>query len=179
MIVSHHGELEFGSPKVPLFPEAMLLHHLDNLDSKMNAMSSVFRREQLSVGEFTGWVPSLERVLLRKDRYLSDKVNGSSAASPTPPAASPAPASVREQPAASNSVDPPEPAAAAVPHEAAPATPQPIDPRPVPPPSVPKQPAIPGVPAGPSAAERKPEPHRPQTNTLFGEKLQAVLGGRK
>ena len=34
MIVSHHGELEFGSPKVPLFPEALLLHHLDNLDSK-------------------------------------------------------------------------------------------------------------------------------------------------
>ncbi len=35
MILSHHGELEFGSPKVPLFPEALLLHHLDNLDSKM------------------------------------------------------------------------------------------------------------------------------------------------
>ena len=35
LIVSHHGELAYGSPKVPLFAEAMLLHHLDNLDSKM------------------------------------------------------------------------------------------------------------------------------------------------
>jgi 3'-5' exoribonuclease len=33
MIVSHHGQLDFGSPKVPLFPEAMLLHLLDNMDS--------------------------------------------------------------------------------------------------------------------------------------------------
>src|SRR6185437_6413817 len=38
LIISHHGELEFGSPKVPAFPEALLLHHLDNLDSKMNAV---------------------------------------------------------------------------------------------------------------------------------------------
>ena len=38
MILSHHGELEFGSPKVPLFPEALLLHHIDNMDSKMECM---------------------------------------------------------------------------------------------------------------------------------------------
>ena len=38
MIISHHGELEFGSPKLPAFPEALLLHHLDNLDSKMECM---------------------------------------------------------------------------------------------------------------------------------------------
>ena len=37
MILSHHGKLEFGSPKVPQFPEALLLHYLDDLDSKMEA----------------------------------------------------------------------------------------------------------------------------------------------
>jgi len=35
MILSHHGSLEFGSPVIPLFPEALLLHAMDNLDAKM------------------------------------------------------------------------------------------------------------------------------------------------
>jgi 3'-5' exoribonuclease len=70
MIISHHGELEFGSPKVPVFLEALLLHHLDNLDSKMEAMRSVLKRESAAPGEFTGWIPSLERVILRKDRFF-------------------------------------------------------------------------------------------------------------
>ena len=62
MIISHHGELEFGSPKVPLFAEALLLHHLDNLDSKMDAMRCALQRDQQSDGEFTGWISALERV---------------------------------------------------------------------------------------------------------------------
>ncbi|MDD4803526.1 MAG: HD domain-containing protein, partial [Syntrophomonas sp.] len=35
MLLSHHGTLEFGSPVIPLFPEAFLLHMMDNLDAKM------------------------------------------------------------------------------------------------------------------------------------------------
>jgi len=35
LILSHHGSLEFGSPVKPLFPEAFLLHVMDNLDAKM------------------------------------------------------------------------------------------------------------------------------------------------
>ncbi|MGI6452813.1 MAG: 3'-5' exoribonuclease YhaM family protein [Syntrophomonadaceae bacterium] len=35
MILSHHGSLEFGSPVLPLFPEAFLLFMMDNLDAKM------------------------------------------------------------------------------------------------------------------------------------------------
>lgn len=35
MILSHHGNMEYGSPVVPLFPEALLLHMMDNLDAKM------------------------------------------------------------------------------------------------------------------------------------------------
>jgi len=37
MIVSHHGQYEFGSPKVPMTLEALALHHLDNLDAKLYA----------------------------------------------------------------------------------------------------------------------------------------------
>ncbi len=38
MIISHHYEPEFGSPKRPLFPEAEVLHYLDILDARMYDM---------------------------------------------------------------------------------------------------------------------------------------------
>src|SRR5579864_3445158 len=72
MIVSHHGELEFGSPKVPLFPEALLLHHLDNLDSKMECMRSMIARDRHVEGCWTGYNASLERSLLKKAKYLDE-----------------------------------------------------------------------------------------------------------
>ncbi len=70
MIVSHHGELAYGSPKTPMFAEAMLLHHLDNLDSKMETVRGTVHRDKQLEGNWTGWVNSLERVLLKKERFL-------------------------------------------------------------------------------------------------------------
>ncbi len=66
MILSHHGELEFGSPKVPLFPEALLLHHLDNLDSKMECMRGQIEKDRLVEGVWTGFNPALGRAALKK-----------------------------------------------------------------------------------------------------------------
>ena len=37
MVLAHHGEYEFGSPKLPMTAEAFTLHHLDNLDAKLHA----------------------------------------------------------------------------------------------------------------------------------------------
>jgi 3'-5' exoribonuclease len=71
MILSHHGKLEFGSPKVPLFPEALLLHYLDDMDSKMECMRAAADKGAMAEGLFTAWSPSLERVVLRKERYLA------------------------------------------------------------------------------------------------------------
>ncbi|MFN3326730.1 MAG: 3'-5' exoribonuclease YhaM family protein [Bryobacteraceae bacterium] len=73
MIVSHHGELEFGSPKVPLFPEALLLHHLDNLDSKMECMRMLIEKDKQVDGFWTSYSPALERPALKKDKYLDDR----------------------------------------------------------------------------------------------------------
>ncbi|HEX4168261.1 MAG TPA: HD domain-containing protein [Bryobacteraceae bacterium] len=156
LITSHHGELEFGSPKVPLFPEAILLHHLDNLDSKMNAARAILKRDSYGTAEFTPWVPSLERVLLHKNRYLSNTV----------PVDAPGTDATWDPPA-------PEPPAAAREPSAAPA-PQPLPSHPETPSPMP---GAPGIPAAPPPARKPQEPH--QTNTLFGEKLQAVLSGRK
>ena len=73
LVASHHGELEYGSPKVPCFLEAMLLHHLDNLDSKMETVRTIVARDAMLEGNFTGYAPSLERSLLKKDRFLAEE----------------------------------------------------------------------------------------------------------
>jgi len=74
MIVSHHGELAYGSPKVPMFPEAMLLHHLDNLDSKMECMRGLIERDRQVVGVWTGYSSALDRTVLKKSKFLEPAV---------------------------------------------------------------------------------------------------------
>jgi len=86
LIVSHHGELEYGSPKVPLFPEAMLLHHIDNLDSKMECMRALAEKDRHVDGCWTGYNASLERAILKKARYLEDAPAVSTPAASTPAA---------------------------------------------------------------------------------------------
>jgi 3'-5' exoribonuclease len=73
LILSHHGQLEFGSPKLPVFPEAMLLHLLDNLDSKMETMRASLERDRAMPSEWTAYNPALERSLLDKAKYLADR----------------------------------------------------------------------------------------------------------
>ena len=63
LILSHHGQLEFGSPKIPMTVEAILLHHLDNLDAKMAAADSVIEADVTSDGNWTNYNPSFGRKL--------------------------------------------------------------------------------------------------------------------
>ena len=70
LIISHHGEYEFGSPKLPMFPEALMLHYLDDLDSKMQSMFSHFEREAASEEEWTTYNASLGRPLLNTAKFL-------------------------------------------------------------------------------------------------------------
>ena len=110
MVLSHHGKLEFGSPKLPLFPEALLLHYLDDLDSKMECMRSLVERDRQVEGCFTGYSPSLERAVLKKERFLNP---------PPPPEQPPRPAP------GGNGAAPESPAPAAPPEHAQPA-PRPV-----------------------------------------------------
>ncbi len=72
MIISHHGEYEFGAAKLPMFPEAVLLHLIDNMDAKMEAMrASLASSDPASAGEWTARCAALERSLLRTDRFLT------------------------------------------------------------------------------------------------------------
>lgn len=76
LIISHHGKYEFGSPKMPMFPEALMLHYLDDLDSKMESMRAHFEREPEN--EWTGYNPSLERPLLNTRKFLEKLREGES-----------------------------------------------------------------------------------------------------
>jgi 3'-5' exoribonuclease len=73
LIISHHGEYEFGSPKLPMFPEAVLFHYCDNLDSKMEAMRAHFEREALNEGAWTSFNASMGRPLLNTAKFLKPK----------------------------------------------------------------------------------------------------------
>src|SRR5437868_4036824 len=73
LIISHHGEYEFGSPKLPMFPEALMLHYLDDLDSKMESMRAHFEREAGSDSEWTSYNSSLGRTLLNTQKFLNPK----------------------------------------------------------------------------------------------------------
>jgi 3'-5' exoribonuclease len=65
IILSHHGELQFGSPKEPIFPEALVVHHLDNLDSKLQSMRTQYAADKDRPGDFTARNPALKRELLK------------------------------------------------------------------------------------------------------------------
>ncbi|MFI5106018.1 MAG: phosphohydrolase, partial [Terriglobales bacterium] len=71
LVISHHGQYEFGSPKLPMFPEALMLHYLDDLDSKMEAMRAHFDREAELEGPWTSYNASLGRPLLDSRKFLS------------------------------------------------------------------------------------------------------------
>jgi 3'-5' exoribonuclease len=65
MMLSHHGELEFGSPKVPMFAEAMALHYLDNLDAKLKDIAETIAEDKNADAGWTDYSPSLKRRLYK------------------------------------------------------------------------------------------------------------------
>jgi len=74
LIISHHGQYDFGSPKLPMFPEALMLHYLDDLDSKMESMRAYFEREADVESAWTAYNPSLGRPLLNSKKFLEKKM---------------------------------------------------------------------------------------------------------
>ena len=76
MILSHHGKYEFGSPKLPMTPEAILLSTLDDLEAKMQTLRSEFASAAATgkgPGDMTDWVRSMERPLLDSQSFLKDE----------------------------------------------------------------------------------------------------------
>jgi 3'-5' exoribonuclease len=65
IILSHHGEYEFGSPKLPAMPEAFMVYYIDDLDAKLNLVESAIDEEQ-GDSNWTAWKNALQTRLYRK-----------------------------------------------------------------------------------------------------------------
>ncbi len=71
MILSHHGSLEFGSPKLPMIPEAVLLHYLDDAEAKMLAIREACQPEGVAPPVYIDRVRALDRPLVNTREYMA------------------------------------------------------------------------------------------------------------
>jgi len=69
LLISHHGQYEFGSPKLPMIREALVFHYMDDLDSKMAAARAALASES-GDEEWSAYSAALQRKFLKLDRYL-------------------------------------------------------------------------------------------------------------
>ena len=69
LLISHHGQYEFGSPKLPMIREALVFHYMDDLDSKLAAVRAALAVES---GDelWSVYSGALQRKFLRLDKFL-------------------------------------------------------------------------------------------------------------
>lgn len=65
MILSHHGTYEFGSPRLPMTPEAVALHMIDNLDAKLHEFHRAIQDDPNSGSHWTLFIPRLDRKIFK------------------------------------------------------------------------------------------------------------------
>jgi 3'-5' exoribonuclease len=65
LLLTHHGKLEYGSPKLPVTPEALMLAYLDDLDSKVEAMQRLIAEPHIA-GDWSRISPMFERPIYRR-----------------------------------------------------------------------------------------------------------------
>jgi 3'-5' exoribonuclease len=76
MILSHHGTYEFGSPRLPMTPEAVALHHLDNFDAKVHTFTRDIREDPNQRSAWTPFNQSLQRRLFKGTVEGAEAVDG-------------------------------------------------------------------------------------------------------
>jgi 3'-5' exoribonuclease len=65
LILSHHGEHEFGAVKLPMTPEAFVLHFVDDLDAKMNTLNRIVDDSRNTGATWSAYQPALQRFIFR------------------------------------------------------------------------------------------------------------------
>ncbi len=73
IVLSHHGEYEFGSPKLPAMPEAIAVHYLDNLDAKIHQCLSAIQDDKDDESNWTEYVRALGRRIYKGDVFSDGK----------------------------------------------------------------------------------------------------------
>lgn len=77
ILLSHHGEYEYGSPKIPQTSEAYLVHLIDLMDSKMGSLEIV-RKTDSTTGHWSGFIKHLDRIVYKSElpfypEYIQDE----------------------------------------------------------------------------------------------------------
>lgn len=77
ILLSHHGEYEYGSPKIPQTSEAYLVHLIDLMDSKMGSLD-IIKKTDSSTGSWSGFVKHLDRIIYKSElpfypEYVTDE----------------------------------------------------------------------------------------------------------
>jgi len=67
IVLSHHGKHEFGSPRLPAMPEAILVHLLDNIDAKLAQYFAAIQTDRDEHSNWTQYVRSLETKVFKAD----------------------------------------------------------------------------------------------------------------
>jgi 3'-5' exoribonuclease len=67
IVLAHHGQYDFGSPKLPMMPEAVAVHHLDNLDAKLNMYLGKIKSDPDPASDWTEYVRGLDVKIFKKD----------------------------------------------------------------------------------------------------------------
>jgi 3'-5' exoribonuclease len=90
LLISHHGQYEFGSPKLPMIREAMVFHYLDDLDSKLAAVRVALATPS-GDDEWSAYSNALGRKFLKLDEFLQGGAPKSQSSSASASAASETP----------------------------------------------------------------------------------------
>jgi 3'-5' exoribonuclease len=69
IMLSHHGEYEFGSPKRPKILEAIIVNYLDDLSAKINSFQTTLKKENIAAGEWSNFSKMHDRYLYRQMPY--------------------------------------------------------------------------------------------------------------
>ena len=69
IILSHHGEYEYGSPKRPKIPEAFIINYMDDLSAKLNNFQMTIKKENVVEGGWTMFNKMHDRYLYRQSPY--------------------------------------------------------------------------------------------------------------
>jgi 3'-5' exoribonuclease len=80
LLISHHGQYEFGSPKLPMIREAMVFHYLDDMDSKMAAVRAALAADS-GEEEWSTYSAALGRRFLKLDAFLKSAATTNSSTS--------------------------------------------------------------------------------------------------
>jgi 3'-5' exoribonuclease len=80
LLISHHGQYEFGSPKLPMIREAMVFHYLDDMDSKMAAVRAALAADS-GEEEWSAYSAALGRRFLKLDVFLKSAATTNSSTS--------------------------------------------------------------------------------------------------